>query len=254
MGQGAARLHAGGRGGEIATGSPIRRSGRFVPRPVALGVDRGSAPWQAAEAPGGRARRLRSDPRRRADAARPDHRLQLLDGARGTTSARTYEEAEANAIGTEYVRADLLPAADAAKVRALLEELPRPAHPVLPGPRRDRFAGRSTTVPPSCRPSCGRRSRPRPAAQPTPVIALAVSGMNDVLNSQGYTQAAWWNRIPTAAWLLMGRSPSSATCWSAIGSRGQGGSRCASGPAARRVDRILPHRRHRQPRDPASSA
>jgi len=24
--------------------------------------------------------------------------------------------------------------------------------------------------------------------------------MNDVLNSQGYTQAAWWNRIPIAAW------------------------------------------------------
>ena len=28
--------------------------------------------------------------------------------------------------------------------------------------------------------------------------------MNDVLNSQGYTQAAWWNRIPRAAWGLMG--------------------------------------------------
>jgi len=28
--------------------------------------------------------------------------------------------------------------------------------------------------------------------------------MNDVLNSQGYTQAAWWNRIPLAAWILMG--------------------------------------------------
>jgi hypothetical protein len=27
--------------------------------------------------------------------------------------------------------------------------------------------------------------------------------MNDVLNSQGYTQAAWWNRIPIAAWVLM---------------------------------------------------
>jgi hypothetical protein len=24
-----------------------------------------------------------------------------------------------------------------------------------------------------------------------------------VLNSQGYTQAAWWNRIPIAAWALM---------------------------------------------------
>jgi hypothetical protein len=27
--------------------------------------------------------------------------------------------------------------------------------------------------------------------------------MNDVLNSQGYTQAAWLNRIPVAAWALM---------------------------------------------------
>jgi hypothetical protein len=27
--------------------------------------------------------------------------------------------------------------------------------------------------------------------------------MNDVLNSQGYTQAAWWNRIPVAAWVFL---------------------------------------------------
>jgi hypothetical protein len=27
--------------------------------------------------------------------------------------------------------------------------------------------------------------------------------MNDVLNSQGYTQAAWWNRIPFEAWALL---------------------------------------------------
>jgi len=27
--------------------------------------------------------------------------------------------------------------------------------------------------------------------------------MNDVLNAQGYTQSAWWNRIPVAAWCLM---------------------------------------------------
>jgi hypothetical protein len=39
--------------------------------------------------------------------------------------------------------------------------------------------------------------------QPTFVTPLAVSGMNDVLNTQGYTQAAWWNRIPIAAWVLM---------------------------------------------------
>jgi hypothetical protein len=34
-------------------------------------------------------------------------------------------------------------------------------------------------------------------------MALTVSGMNDVLNSQGYTQAAWWNTIPISAWILM---------------------------------------------------
>src|SRR5271169_4446394 len=33
---------------------------------------------------------------------------------------KNYEEAEANAIGTEYLRADLLPATEAARVRALL--------------------------------------------------------------------------------------------------------------------------------------
>ena len=27
--------------------------------------------------------------------------------------------------------------------------------------------------------------------------------MNDMLNSAGYTQAAWWNRIPVAAWVLL---------------------------------------------------
>ena len=27
--------------------------------------------------------------------------------------------------------------------------------------------------------------------------------MNDAINSQGYTQAAYWNRIPTAAWYLL---------------------------------------------------
>jgi len=37
--------------------------------------------------------------------------------------------------------------------------------------------------------------RAEPAARPTPMMALPVSGMNHALNSQEYTQAAWWNRI-----------------------------------------------------------
>ncbi len=35
---------------------------------------------------------------------------------------KNYEEAEANAIGTEYVRVDLLPAADAERIRLLLHQ------------------------------------------------------------------------------------------------------------------------------------
>lgn len=38
---------------------------------------------------------------------------------------KTFEEAEANAIGTEFVRADFLPPADGAKVRRLLVEIGR---------------------------------------------------------------------------------------------------------------------------------
>ena len=40
-------------------------------------------------------------------------------------------------------------------------------------------------------------------AQSTPVLALAVF-RHERCTTQGYTQAAWWNRIPAAAWILMG--------------------------------------------------
>ena len=36
----------------------------------------------------------------------------------------------------------------------------------------------------------------RGLAKPTPVTALVVSGMNDVLNAQRYIQAAYWDWIP----------------------------------------------------------
>jgi hypothetical protein len=64
---------------------------------------------------------------------------------------KNYEPAEANAIGTEYLRSDLLPAADADRARSLLR--------------------------------------------------LYLDQRVAVYTA--YTQAAWWNRIPTSAWLLM---------------------------------------------------
>jgi hypothetical protein len=115
---------------------------------------------------------------------------------------KNYEEEEANAIGTEYVRADLLPAADAARVRALLRDYLDQR--ILSYEARDEQQLRQINANTAQLQSELWLAVQAPAAaQPTPVVALAISGMNDVLNSQGYTQAAWWNRIPFAAWGLM---------------------------------------------------
>ena len=115
---------------------------------------------------------------------------------------KNYEEAEANAIGTEYVRADLLPAADATKVRSLL--LRYLDQRILFYNTRDEQQLRQTNEQTTKLQAELWSAVSAPAlAQPTPVAALVVAGMNDVLNSQGYTQAAWWYRIPAAAWALM---------------------------------------------------
>jgi hypothetical protein len=115
---------------------------------------------------------------------------------------KNLEEEEANAIGTEYVRADLLSAADAAKVRSLLGAYLDQR--VLFYTTRDegqlqQISARTAQL----QAELWSMVRAPTAAQPPPIVVLAVSGMNDVLNSQGYTQAAWWNRIPFAAWVLM---------------------------------------------------
>jgi hypothetical protein len=116
---------------------------------------------------------------------------------------KSYEEAEANAIGTEYVRADLLASADAARVRSLLVNYLDQR--ILFYRTHDQDALRQINDATAQLQShlWAAVTISADAAHPSPVLALAVSGMNDVLNSQGYTQAAWWNRIPTAAWVLM---------------------------------------------------
>jgi hypothetical protein len=115
---------------------------------------------------------------------------------------KNYEEAEANAIGTEYVRADLLPTADGAKVRALLRDYldQRILFYVTRDGKKIRQINARTA---QLQTELWSAVLAPAAAQPTAPVALAVSGMNDVLNSQGYTQAAWWNRIPVPAWFLM---------------------------------------------------
>jgi len=115
---------------------------------------------------------------------------------------KNYEEEEANAIGTEYVRADLLPAADAASVRHLLTQyLQQRMQFYSVGDPRLRISVDAETA--KLQAEMWSIVQSAAKAQPTAATALVVAGMNDVLNRQGYTQAAWWNRIPTAAWVLM---------------------------------------------------
>ena len=115
---------------------------------------------------------------------------------------KTYEAEEANAIGTEYVRASLLHTDDAAKVRDLLKTyLEQRISFYTARIERQLEQINASTV--ELQAHLWTIVQAAAAAQPTPVVALAVSGMNDVLNSQGYAQAAWWNRIPRPAWWLM---------------------------------------------------
>ena len=116
---------------------------------------------------------------------------------------KNYEEAEANAIGTEYIRFDLLPAADADKLRPLLRNYldQRIAFYLAQDePELQRINARTAGL----QADLWSAIRTPAAMLPNPIVALAVVGMNDVLNSQGYTQAGFWNRIPVAAWSLIG--------------------------------------------------
>ncbi len=112
------------------------------------------------------------------------------------------EEAEANAIGTEYVRCDFLAAPFAADAKAMLREYARlrvDFYSIRDGVQLQSVDERTLRL--QDRLWAAVASGVREA--PNPLGALAVAGMNDVLNSQGYTQAAWWNRIPVGAWVLM---------------------------------------------------
>jgi len=115
---------------------------------------------------------------------------------------KNYEAEEANAIGTEYVRAGLLPPADAALTRTLLRSYLDQRillYQSRDEDRRKEIRERITQL----QRQLWSAVQNAALAQPSALTALAAAGMNDVLNSQSYTQAAWWNRIPPAAWLLM---------------------------------------------------
>ena len=113
-----------------------------------------------------------------------------------------FEEGEANAIGTEFLRADLLPPNAAAATKGLLLQYvdQRILFYSKQTPEKIEEIRNKTD---QLQTALWNEILPVARTQATPVMALVASGMNDVLNSQGYVQAAWWNRIPLTAWALM---------------------------------------------------
>ena len=114
----------------------------------------------------------------------------------------TLEEGEANAIGTQYLRADLLPANASEQTKALLRQYLDQRILFYSKQSKEKVQEiRQRTD--ELQDALWQSILPSVRSQPGPITALVVSGMNDVLNSQGYVQAAWWNRIPYPAWALM---------------------------------------------------
>jgi hypothetical protein len=112
------------------------------------------------------------------------------------------EEAEANAIGTEYLRAGLMPDSAAANAHSALKRYLdlriRYYLTTDPGELAQIGAERA-----KLEADLWASARSLSEASPTPVMALVASGLNDVFNSTDATAAAWLDRIPIPAWWLM---------------------------------------------------
>jgi hypothetical protein len=115
---------------------------------------------------------------------------------------KNLEEGEANAIGTVYARADLLPSADAVKIKQLLRAYTdlRIRFYTTVDSQQVRDLNRATG---QTQQELWNTVVAAAHASPTVITGLATSAMNDALNAQGYAQAAAWNRIPMGAWVLM---------------------------------------------------
>lgn len=115
---------------------------------------------------------------------------------------KNYEEEEANAIGTEYVRADLLPDSVRQRVQEqLLQYLELRIRKYQAHPTAEPADIAVNTA--QLQNEMWKEVKDAALAAPGPISATVVVGMNDVINRQGYAQAARWNRIPRAAWALM---------------------------------------------------
>ena len=115
---------------------------------------------------------------------------------------KNYEEEEANAIGTEYLRADLL--ADPVRQRVqqdLRQYLDLRIRRYQAHASHDVSELSAKTA--QLQAQLWVEVKDAARANPNAIMAAVATGMNDVINRQGFTQAARLNRIPLPGWGLM---------------------------------------------------
>jgi hypothetical protein len=115
---------------------------------------------------------------------------------------KSLEAAEANAIGTEYSRLDFLPAEQANQLRPLMRQYTDLRIQFYQARRGSAISGVNAKTDTIGEEMWGLVSRGA-KTDPSALTSLAAAGMNEVLDSREFTQAAWWNRIPFSAWALM---------------------------------------------------
>jgi hypothetical protein len=115
---------------------------------------------------------------------------------------KNYEQEEASAISSEYSLAGLLPQADAAQLRALLIryiELRIAFFETDDRMERASIRAERLKLESELWPIVERNA----GANPTPIMAQVVEGLNMVTSRSGYSQAASLDRIPDGTWTLM---------------------------------------------------
>lgn len=115
---------------------------------------------------------------------------------------KDYEEKEANAIATEYLRANQLQPTEASKVHSLLKSYleQRILFYVTGNEDELRHINARTA---QLQADLWAAASNVPGLAPSPTSALLMTGMNEVLSSQAFTQASWRNRIPVSALILV---------------------------------------------------
>lgn len=108
-----------------------------------------------------------------------------------------YENAEANAIRTAYLRADLLEPADAAEVRAAIGNYLGERIAYYDA-RDDAALGQIDVRTNQTEAELWSAVRASGTLQP-----LVVLGINEMMNARGSSEASWSNRISLEAWILM---------------------------------------------------